>query len=51
MNLTNQVCAITRLVRHRWISNYTEAEIDLMLDVNLKGTILGSPAALKAMIP
>jgi NAD(P)-dependent dehydrogenase (short-subunit alcohol dehydrogenase family) len=32
-------------------SDYTEAEIDLMLDVNLKGTILGSQAALKAMIP
>lgn len=39
------------LARHRWISDYTEAEIDLMLAVNLKGTILGSQAALKAMIP
>lgn len=39
------------LARHRWIPDYTEAEIDLMLDVNLKGTILGSQAALKAMIP
>lgn len=39
------------LARHRWIPDYTESEIDLMLDVNLKGTILGSQAALKAMIP
>ena len=39
------------LARHRWIPDYTEAEIDLMLDVNLKGTILGSQAALRAMVP
>lgn len=39
------------LARHRWIPDYTESEIDLMLAVNLKGTILGSQAALKAMIP
>lgn len=39
------------LARHRWIQDYTEGEIDLMLDVNLKGTILGSQAALRAMIP
>jgi len=39
------------LARHRWIPDYTEAEIDLMLAVNLKGAILGSQAALKAMIP
>jgi NAD(P)-dependent dehydrogenase (short-subunit alcohol dehydrogenase family) len=39
------------LARHRWIPDYTEEEIDLMLDVNLKGTILGSQAALRAMIP
>jgi len=39
------------LARHRWIPDYTEGEIDLMLDVNLKGTILGSQAALRAMIP
>lgn len=39
------------LARHSWIPDYTEAEIDLMLAVNLKGTILGSQAALKAMIP
>ena len=39
------------LARHRWIPDYTEAEIDLMLDVNLKGTILGSQAALRAMLP
>jgi NAD(P)-dependent dehydrogenase (short-subunit alcohol dehydrogenase family) len=39
------------LARHRWITDYTEEEIDLMLAVNLKGTILGSQAALRAMIP
>ncbi len=39
------------LARHRWIPDYTEEEIDLMLAVNLKGTILGSQAALKAMMP
>lgn len=39
------------LARHRRIVDYTEAEIDLMLDVNLKGTILGSQAALRAMAP
>ncbi|MES2596503.1 MAG: SDR family oxidoreductase [Verrucomicrobiota bacterium] len=39
------------LARHRWIQDYSESEIDLMLAVNLKGTILGSQAALKAMMP
>lgn len=39
------------LARHRWIQDYSEAEIDLMISVNLKGTILGSQAALRAMIP
>jgi NAD(P)-dependent dehydrogenase (short-subunit alcohol dehydrogenase family) len=39
------------LARHRWITDYTEAEIDLMLAVNLKGTILGSQAALRHMKP
>lgn len=39
------------LARHRWITEYTEADIDLMLDVNLKGTILGSQEALRRMIP
>ncbi len=39
------------LARHRAIVDYTEAEIDLMLAVNLKGTILGSQAALRAMAP
>ena len=39
------------LARHRAIVDYTEAEIDLMLSVNLKGTILGSQAALRAMAP
>jgi NAD(P)-dependent dehydrogenase (short-subunit alcohol dehydrogenase family) len=37
--------------RHRRIVVYTEAEIDLMLTVNLKDTILGSQAALRAMAP
>ena len=39
------------LARHRAIVDYTEAEIDLTLAVNLKGTILGSQAALRAMQP
>ncbi len=39
------------LARHRWIPDYTESEIDLMLAVNLKGSILGSQAALRTMIP
>jgi NAD(P)-dependent dehydrogenase (short-subunit alcohol dehydrogenase family) len=39
------------LARHRWIPDYTEEEVDLMLAVNLKGTILGSQAALQKMIP
>jgi NADP-dependent 3-hydroxy acid dehydrogenase YdfG len=39
------------LARHRRIVDYTEAEIDLMLDVNLKGVILGSQAALRVMAP
>jgi NAD(P)-dependent dehydrogenase (short-subunit alcohol dehydrogenase family) len=39
------------LARHRSIEEYTTREIDLMLDVNLKGTILGSQAALRAMRP
>lgn len=39
------------LARHHWITDYTEGEIDLMLAVNLKGTILGSQAALRVMQP
>ena len=39
------------LARHRAIPDYSEQEIDLMLSVNLKGTILGSQAALRAMAP
>ena len=39
------------LARHRAVVDYTEAEIELMLSVNLKGTILGSQAALRAMAP
>lgn len=37
------------LARHRPIVEYTVADVDLMLDVNLKGTILGSQAALRSM--
>ena len=39
------------LARHRPITDYTPEDIDLMLAVNLKGTILGSQAALRAMQP
>jgi len=39
------------LARHRPIVDYTEAEIDRMLAVNLKGAIAGSQAALRAMMP
>jgi len=37
------------LARHRRITEYTEVEIERMLDVNLKGTILGAQAALRVM--
>lgn len=37
------------LARHRAIVDYTVADVDLMLDVNLKGAILGSQAALRGM--
>ncbi len=39
------------LARHRPIVEYDEVEIDRMLAVNLKGTIAGSQAALRAMTP
>jgi NAD(P)-dependent dehydrogenase (short-subunit alcohol dehydrogenase family) len=39
------------LARHRAIADYAEDEIDSMLAVNLKGTILGSQAALRTMAP
>ena len=39
------------LARHKAVMDYTEEEIDLMLSVNLKGTILGSQAALRSMAP
>lgn len=39
------------LARHRPIVDYSEADIDRMLAVNLKGTIAGSQAALAAMAP
>ncbi|MDO8541667.1 MAG: SDR family oxidoreductase [Opitutaceae bacterium] len=39
------------LARHRAIVDYTADEIDLMLDVNLKGAILGSQAAFRSMQP
>lgn len=35
------------VARHRPIPDYSEEEIDWMLDVNLKGTILGSQVALR----
>lgn len=37
------------LARHRPIVDYTTADVELMLGVNLKGTILGSQAALRSM--
>lgn len=37
------------LARHRAIVDYSESEIDSMLAVNLKGTIVGSQAALRVM--
>ena len=37
------------MARHRWICDYSESEINQMLNVNLKGTILGSQAALQSM--
>jgi NAD(P)-dependent dehydrogenase (short-subunit alcohol dehydrogenase family) len=39
------------LARHRAIVDYSEAEIDQMLAVNLKGAIAGSQAALRVMMP
>lgn len=39
------------LARHAAIPDATEAQIDLMMDVNLKGTILGSQAALRHLAP
>src|SRR5258708_19859311 len=39
------------LARHRPILQYTEDEIDLMLDVNLKRTILVSQSASRPMSP
>ena len=39
------------LARHRPVTEYTEVEIERMLDVNLKGTILGAQAALRVMGP
>jgi short-subunit dehydrogenase len=39
------------LARHRPIVEHSEADIDRMLAVNLKGTIAGSQAALRVMAP
>lgn len=39
------------LARHAAIPDYTEGQIDLMMDVNLKGTVLGSQAALRHLMP
>jgi short-subunit dehydrogenase len=37
------------MARHRAVVDYTESEIESMLAVNLKGTILGSQVALREM--
>ncbi len=39
------------LARHRAIPDFTEEEMDLMMDVNLKGTVLGCQEALRVMAP
>ncbi len=39
------------LARHRWVTEYDETEIDLMMDVNLKGTVFGCQSALRRMAP
>ncbi|XID90392.1 SDR family oxidoreductase [Paenibacillaceae bacterium WGS1546] len=37
------------VARHRKIPNYTSEEVDLMVDVNVKGVIYGSQVAFRAM--
>jgi NAD(P)-dependent dehydrogenase (short-subunit alcohol dehydrogenase family) len=37
------------VARHKWITEYTVEEIDWMMDINVKGTILGCQAALRTM--
>lgn len=39
------------LARHKPVGSYTEADLDLMMDVNLKGAVLGCQVALAAMEP
>jgi len=39
------------LARHHPVPEYTEEDLDLMMDVNLKGAVLGCQAALSSMIP
>lgn len=39
------------IARHRRITEYTKDEIDLMMKVNVMGTILGCQAALRKMVP
>lgn len=39
------------LARHAAVPEVTEQQIDLMMDVNLKGTVLGSQAALRHLAP
>lgn len=39
------------LARHKPVADYTEDDLDLMMDVNLKGAVLGCQAALRAMAP
>lgn len=37
------------VARHRLITDYTEADVDWMMDVNYKGTVLGCKYALRSM--
>ncbi len=39
------------VAKHRPIIEYTEEEMDWMMDVNFKGTVMGCQSALRAMIP
>lgn len=39
------------LARHRPVLDYREEDLDLMMDVNLKGAVLGCQAALAVMAP
>ncbi|MCB1079447.1 MAG: SDR family oxidoreductase [Verrucomicrobiae bacterium] len=39
------------LARHMPVADYREEDLDLMMDVNLKGAVLGCQAALAVMVP